>query len=100
MSNEKRAFIEKLTGKLLENSFNNGIFVKIVDMTNKEEIAICRSKTETMGLIRKNYSIKVSEVAIQNRLKGKIITPYKGRFMFYYATDEEVKRYLEDNKAS
>lgn len=100
LSNEKRALIEKLTGKLLENSFNNGIFVKIVDMTNKEEIAICRSKTETMGLIRKNYSIKVSEVAIQNRLKGKIITPYKGRFMFYYATDEEVKKYLENSKVS
>ena len=100
MSNEEKALIEKLTGKLLENSFNNGIFVRIVDIANKEEIAICRSKTETMGLIQKNYSIKVSEGAIQNRLNGKVTTPYKGRFMFYYATDEEVKKYLEESKVS
>lgn len=36
--------------------------------------------------------------AIKNRLTGKVTTPYKGRFMFYYATDEEVKKYLEESK--
>ena len=99
LSNEEKTIIEKLTGKSLENSFNNGIFVRIVDMTNKEEIAICRSKAETAGLIQKNYSIKVSEGAIQNRLTGKVTTPYKDKFMFYYATDEEIKQYFSDNKA-
>lgn len=30
----------------------------------------------------------------------KTTAPYKGRFMFYYATDEEVKKYFEDNKVN
>lgn len=100
LSNEEKTIIEKLTGKSLENSFNNGIFVRIVDMTKKEEIAICKSKIETARLMQKNYSIKVSERAIQNRLKGKVKKPYKGRFMFHYATDEEIKKYIEDSKVS
>lgn len=43
---------------------------------------------------------EISESVVKNRLTGKVTTPYKGRFMFYYATDEEVKKYLEDNEVN
>ncbi len=49
-------------------------------------------------LITKNA--KSACVTINNHLLGKTMSPYKGRFMFYYATDEEVKKYLENNKVN
>lgn len=77
--------------------------VKVVDLkssqvyvyssANKASEALCRN-----FLIAKNAKSAVT--TINNHLLGKTTAPYKGRFMFYYATDEEVKKYLEDGKVS
>lgn len=59
--------------------------------------------TESESLYSDFYfgkNVKSSIGAISNRLSRKTNLPYKGRFMFYYATDEEVKKYLEDSKVS
>lgn len=77
-----------------------GIFVRIVDVVYREKIAICKSIMEAVKVMQEDYKLNVGNRAINNRLIGKVITPYKGRFMFYYATDEEVKKYLEENKAN
>lgn len=77
--------------------------VKVVDLesnqvyvyssANKASEALCRN-----FLIAKNAKSAVA--TINNHLSSKTTFPYKGRFMFYYATDEEVKKYLEDSEAS
>ena len=64
------------------------------DVIEKREIGIYNSQKELAD------STNLSRSAINLYLKGKITTPYKGRFMFYYATDEEVKKYLEGSKVS
>ncbi len=100
LSDEENLIIEKLIDKPLGKFFNNGIFVKVVDVMNKEGITICKSQRDASKIVQKIYGIKLDEVSICNRLNGKVTTPYKGRFMFYYATDEEIKKYLEENKIS
>ena len=50
--------------------------------------------------MQEDYELNVGEGTINSRLTGKITTPYKERFMFYYATDEEIKRYFENGKVS
>lgn len=90
--------IEKLIGKPLYK-INNGNFVKVVDVVEKREIAICKSQNAAIDALQKILCEKISKSVAENRLNGKVTTPYKGRFMFYYATDEEVKKYLEDGKA-
>ena len=55
---------------------------------------------EIVKEFKTKFDLKISSSAINLYLKGKVKTPYKGRFMFYYATDEEVKKYLEDGKVS
>ena len=67
--------------------------VYIYSSANKASEALCRN-----FLIAKNAKSAVT--TINNHLLGKTTAPYKGRFMFYYATDEEVKKYLEDGKCS
>lgn len=77
--------------------------VKVIDNKNKCML-IFPSITETSKALCKIYQITKSDRSaislICNRLSGKTTSPYKGRFMFYYATDEEVKKYLEDSKVS
>lgn len=68
-------------------------------MKNKE-IGVYRSTTEIIDRIQKEYGEKVNRGTIHRRINNNITIPYKGRFMFYYATDEEVKKYLEENKAN
>lgn len=101
LSNDDILVIEKLIGKSLHNLFNNnGDYVKAVDFANNEIIAIYKSQKEATRKINERYNVKMSNTIIHNRVNGKVTTPYKGRFMFYYATDEEVKKYLEENKAN
>lgn len=50
--------------------------------------------------IRERFGFKITNASICNLMNGKSKKPYKGRFMFYYATDEEVKKYLEDSKVN
>lgn len=99
LSNEKVEIIEKLIGKPLYK-INNGNYIKIVDVLDNTTITICKSMSKATGILQKELDKKISVSVLDNRLSGKVTTPYKGRFMFYYATDEEVKKYLEDNKAS
>lgn len=94
LTDEEIEIIEKLVGKPLYKLFHRGSFVKMFDVIEKREICIYNSQKELAD------SINLSRSAINLYLKGKITTPYKGRFMFYYATDEEVKKYLEDSKVS
>lgn len=99
LSDEQIEIIEKLIGKPLYK-INNGNFVKVIDVIEKREIAICKSQSMATNILEKLLCEKISKSVVDNRLNGKVITPYKGRFMFYYATDEEVKKYLEENKVS
>lgn len=61
--------------------------VYVYSSANKASEALCSN-----FLITKNAKSAVT--TINNHLLSKTTSPYKGRFMFYYATDEEVKKYL------
>ncbi len=77
--------------------------IKVVDFETKwskiysSQIAAAHALHEDFHILKSKESIRE---AIQRRLSGKVTTPYKGRFMFYYATDEEIKKYREENEAS
>lgn len=79
--------IEKMIGKSLDNFYceNNPVKVKVLDVIENREIGIFESKKQTSKVMQEKFNVKASNPAIENRLKGKITTPYKGRFMFYYA---------------
>lgn len=49
--------------------------------------------------VTENVNTAYSTIYRNLEKKGENIL-YRDRFMFYYATDEEVKKYLEDNKVS
>ena len=49
--------------------------------------------------MKKKYGMNPDYACITKRLNGKVTTLYKYRFMFYYATDEEIRRYFGDNRA-
>ena len=71
-----------------------------MDVINNKEIAICKSQNRAVKLLHEAYDVNISLSVVFDRVSGQVTTPYKGRFMFYYATDEEIKKYLEDNKVS
>lgn len=77
--------------------------VKVVDLKSNQ-VYVYSSANKASEALCNNFRIvknaKSAVVTISNHLSGKVTTPYKGRFMFYYATDEEVKKYLEENKAN
>lgn len=77
--------------------------VKVVDLKSSQ-VYVYSSANKASEALCNNFRIaknaKSAVVTINNHLSGKTTAPYKGRFMFYYATDEEVKKYLEDSKAS
>lgn len=100
LTNEEIIIIEKLIGKSLYKFCNNGDFVKIIDIIEDNEFALCKSKNEAARILSEKFNIKTAVHSIIKRMNGKITTPYKGRFMFYYATDEEIKQYFSGNKAN
>lgn len=75
--------------------------IKVVDLLNKQT-NIYSSITKVAETLYSEFNVtkndKSAMYSILHHLSGKVATPYKGRFMFYYATDEEVKKYLEENK--
>lgn len=71
-----------------------------MDINENMVIGIYNSQNEAVKIMNEQYNVNICAKTISDRLNNKVTTPYKGRFMFYYATDEEVKKYLEDNKAS
>jgi len=100
LSIEEIEIVEKLIGKPLCKFFLCDNFIKIVDVRENKVIAVCNTQKEAAEKISKQINLLTSISVIRNRLGGKVTTPYKGRFMFYYATDEEIKKYLEESKAS
>lgn len=77
--------------------------VKVVDLDSKQ-IYVYSSANKASQALCNNFRIaknaKSAVATINNHLSGRTTTPYKGRFMFYYATDEEVKKYIKENKVS
>lgn len=100
LTNEEKMIIEELVGKSLIQFFNNGSFIKIMDVVENKDIAICKSYNKVIVMIQDKFNLTITSKVILNRISGKVTTPYKDRFMFYYATDEEIKKYFENNRAS
>ena len=101
LTKEQICVIEKLVDKPIYTIFNNGgDFIKVIDVLKNEEVGIYNSKVKAAEFIHKNFGYPIRAVVISNYLNGKCKSPYKRRFIFEYASDEEIKRYLEDNKAS
>lgn len=93
LSYDEIVILEKVIGKPLNRFFDSygGVFVKVVDIVNNNEIGVYRSvKQAVVEITRKG--VVINYTAIYRRLSKQTIVPYKGRFMFYYATDEEVKK--------
>lgn len=98
LSDEEITTLEKLTGKQLCRFFNNGKFIKIVDIIKNKEVGVYMSSATAANIIQEKFGMNICDASISLQLSGKVTTPYKGRFMFEYATDEEVKKYLEESK--
>ncbi len=60
-----------------------------MDVIEKKEVGIYKSQKGAINSIQEKYDIKVGNKAIRDCLTGKMTTPYKGRFMFYYADENE-----------
>lgn len=101
LTKEQICVIEKLVDKPIYTIFNNGgDFIKVIDVLKNEEVSIYSSKNKAIEFIRESFGYSIHVVVISNYLNGKCKSPYKGRLIFEYASDEEIKKYLEDNKAS
>lgn len=101
----EKNIIEMALGKTLGEFFINkfkdkSIPIIIIDVVENRSIGLYKSMSKAIKYINDKFNIKIYQSSISNRLTGKVTTPYKGRFMFYYATDEEVKKYLEDNEVN
>ena len=97
--------IERLINKPIYRMFNNdgkndGKFIKVIDIIRNCTIGIYCSQKNVIKVIREKFNLNINKKDIYIRIYEKTTFPYKGRFMFYYATDEETKKYLEDSKIS
>lgn len=96
LTKEQICVIENLVGKPIYTIFNyNGDFIKVIDVLKDEDVSIYSSKSKAIEYIRENFGYPIHVVVISNYLNGKCKSPYKGRFIFEYASDEEIKKYLE-----
>lgn len=101
LTKDEIAIIEKLFKIPIYKIFNNGSkYIRVFDVKENREIGIYNSYKKVMKIINGKFDSEMSKYNIYDRLSNKVNNPYKGRFMFYYATDEEVKKYLEENKAN
>lgn len=91
LSLEEIEVIERLIGKTLDDLYcgKESVKIKVIDIIENKRIGIFKSQREAARVIKGNYDIKINNSVIGNRLTGKITTPYKGRFMFYYADENE-----------
>lgn len=95
LSIEEIKVVEELVGKTLNKLYsgdknsNNPIKVKVIDILCNRTIGIFNSQSEAARILREKYKNKIRAACISNRLTGKTTTPYKGRFMFYYAEGNE-----------
>lgn len=101
LANDETSIVEKLLDKKLDELFKDkSKSVKIIDILKNKEIGIYKSTHKAAEFLCKEFNLRTSSSSILCRIKGEVPTPYKGRFMFYYATDEEVKKYIKENKIS
>lgn len=101
LTNKEIKVIENLVNKPIYEIFNNGgRFVCVIDIQSNCKIGVYCSKTSAAKNMQDRFGLKISNASICNLINGKSKTPYKGRYMFYYATDEEVEKYLKENKVS
>jgi len=101
LGNEDICTIEKLIDKPIYKIFNNnGDFIKVIDVLKDEEVGIYSSKKKATEYICQNFGYSMHGVVISNYLNGKSKSPYKGRFIFEFATDEDIKKYVGNNKVS
>lgn len=92
LSLDEIQIIEKLVGKSLDNLYcgkKEPVKVKAIDIIENKEIGIFESQCEIAKVMRERFDIKTTDTTIRKHLTGKISTPYKGRFMFYYADGNE-----------
>jgi len=89
--------IEQLIKQPLVKFYTNSNFVQINDVINNK-VTVCKSQSEAVRIIQEEFNLKISWGTVARHLNGQVTTPYKGRFMFYYATEEEIKKYMEENK--
>lgn len=81
------------------------IAVKMVDVGNNQSVyfysSIGKASPALFSKFRITRDTNSAHSAISKHLKKECRDLlYKGRFMFYYAIEEEVKKYLEDNKTN
>lgn len=77
--------------------------VRVIDLLNKQNYvypSINKASEALCNQFHVTKDVKSALGSITNRLLGKTMSPYKERFMFYYTTDEEVEKYLEENRVS
>ena len=91
LSLEEIQIIEKLVGKSLGDLYcgKESVKVKVIDIIENKVIGIFESQKKTSKVMREKYDIKINSDTIRNHLTGKRTIPYKGRFMFYYADENE-----------
>lgn len=91
---------EDLLRKVFEKWSNQ---VRVIDLLNKQNYVYPSMNKASEALcvqFQVTKDVKSALGSIRNHLLGKTMSPYKGRFMFYYATDKEVEKYLKENKVS
>ena len=89
---EEIQVIEKLIGKSLDELYcgrKEPIKVKVVDIIENKVAGIFESQCKAARRMREKYDIKINDTVIIKHLTGKVTTPYKGRFMFYRADEDE-----------
>lgn len=101
----EKNIIELAIGKTLEEFFVNKFKVKsvplvVIDVIDNRSVGLFESMNQAIKHIDVEFNIEIYSQSIAKRLNREITTPYKGRFMFYYATDEEVKKYIKEKKVN
>ena len=81
-----------MVGKSLDDLYcgkSKPVKVKVVDIIENREVGMFESQKEAERRMGEKYGIKIASSIIGKCLTGKITTPYKGRFMFYRADENE-----------
>lgn len=89
LNDNERELIEKLTGKALSNFYEYNKPILVMDIIENKEIGRYDSQLKASKEIQKIYGYKTTVTSIRNCANNIQKSPYKGRFMFYYVTDEE-----------
>jgi len=91
LSLDEMQVIGKLMGKSLDELYckKESAKVKVIDVVENREVGVFESQRKAVRVMRDNYDVKINDSVVRNRLVNKTTKPYKGRFMFYYADENE-----------